>query len=379
MQTYFATTPKGVEPLLADELKALGASRIAPNRGGVYFDGTVATALRANLWLRVAMRVLMPVSGSLPAEDAARLYDSASSVRWDTWLSPRHTFAVEAHGKTPGLIHTHFTAQKIKDAIADQFRARQGSRPSVDRDQPDVRIVAHLQQGRVTLYLDLSGESLHRRGYRVLQTEAPLKEPIAAALLLWAGWDGSKPLADPMCGSGTFSIEAALLAQKRAPNAGRAFGVERWPVFTPSDAALLRQLRQEARGEPGRKVSIFASDISEEALRVTQVNAQAAGVDLSISLARRDVRQLAPLSPPGLVVMNPPYGERLGENSDLLTFYRELGAHLRTLGGHEIVVLSADKAHARALGMMPKRSLPVFNGPIECTANLFEVWNLARR
>lgn len=380
MLHYFATTPKGLEPILASELAELGAEEITPDRGGVHFAGSLAVGLRANLWLRTAMRVLTPITGPLPAATAQDLYDAASGVRWDTWITPRHTISIEAHGKTSGLIHTHFTGQRIKDAIADQLRARTGARPSVDGQNPDVLVVAHLHKERATLYLDLSGGSLHRRGYRAVQTEAPLKEPIAAALLLWSGWDGTTPLADPMCGSATFSIEAALIALRRGPNAERPLGIERWPSFSAADAKLLRGLRQEARGGAARPLPIYASDLSSRALQAAQANLHAAGLNRVVQLSQQDARQLAPLTPPGLVVMNPPYGERLGAKDEALAgLYRALGQQLKTLAGHKVTLLASDKALARSLGMMPQKTLPLFNGPIECAAYHYEIWDVPRR
>lgn len=377
---YFATTPKGLEPVLARELTALGAAEIKADRGGVHFSGDLALGLRANLWLRSAMRVLEVVAERLPAGDAAELYEAARALRWHERLGPKQTIAVEAHGKTRGLIHTHFTALKIKDAIVDEIRDAVGSRPSVDPREPDVRVMAHLRDERATLYLDLSGESLHRRGYRFVQTEAPLKEALAAGILLWAGWSGQKPLADPMCGSGTFSIEAALLALGRAPNLARRFGVERWPSFGAAEAKVLKELRAQARGAERAEVELLASDVSARSLDAARANAKAAGVYSSIRFAQRDVRQLAPLSPPGLIVMNPPYGERIGgEPPELLALYRELGAQLRTLGKHEAVILSGNPRLGRLLKMFPKEEIKVYNGPIECSLSRYEIWDLPRR
>jgi 23S rRNA (guanine2445-N2)-methyltransferase / 23S rRNA (guanine2069-N7)-methyltransferase len=376
---YFATTPKGLEPVLAAELAGLGASDIAPDRGGVSFSGDLAVALRANLELRSAMRVLESLTEGFPAGDARSLYEAARGVAWHERITPEATFAVEAHGKSAGLIHSHFTAQKVKDAVADEIRDEKGRRPSVDPKDPDVRIVAHIKDNRGALYLDLSGESLHRRGYRVQQTEAPLKESIAAALLLWAGYTGEKPLADPMCGSGTFAIEAALIAMGRGPNAFRRLGVERWPTFGDKERALLRSLREAARGKERPPAEIRASDIDESALNAARRNAAVAGVAKFIHFARADARQLGPLSPPGLVVFNPPYGERLGDDKTLVPLYREVGQRLRTLGNHEAVVLYGNKAFSKAVGMFPKAELKVFNGPIECAVSRYEIWDVPRR
>ena len=377
---YFATTPKGLEPILQQELNALGATNTLPARGGVHFEGDFALALRANLWLRSAMRILEPIAENLPAYDADDLYESAKKVRWHERLSTRSTIAVEAHGKNPNLIHTHFIALKVKDGIVDQLRTAFGSRPSVNPKNPDVQIIVHLDGDKVSFYFDLSGESLHRRGYRLAQTDAPLKESLAAALLLWAGYQGKTPLLDPMCGSGTFSIEAAFIAVGRAPNATRAFGVERWPTFSTKDQALLRDLRQVAIGKATAEVPIFASDNSPKAIQIAQKNARAAGVEELIEFSVQDVFETKPMSPPGLVVANPPYGERLGDTSpELLPFYKKLGEHWRSFGNHNIMLLAGTSQHERAIGMMPQKKLKVFNGAIECTASIYSVWELPNR
>jgi putative N6-adenine-specific DNA methylase len=377
---YFATTPKGIEPILQQELEQLGATDVTPSRGGVHFSGDLSLALRANLWLRSAMRILEPLAENIPSRDAEELYESARKIRWHERLTQRSTLAVEANGKNPNLTHTHFTALKVKDAIVDQLRSAYGSRPNINTYNPDVHVIVHIEQDKASIYVNLSGESLHRRGYRAAQTDAPLKESLAAALLLWAGYKGDVPLHDPMCGSGTFAIEAALIALGRAPNANRGFAFERWPSFSAQDAALLRDLRKQAQGNDTLPFPIFASDVSNRAVQIAQKNIRSFGLDRHIQCSTMDVLQTRPLSPAGLIASNPPYGERLGETAEeLLPFYKQLGEHWKTFGNHNILLLSGTNKQERAVGMFPQKKLKVFNGPIECTAALYNVWDISHR
>lgn len=224
----FATAARGTEDLLADELKELGARRIRQDRGGVRFMATLDEALMVALWSRIAMRVLYPL-GAFEARGAEGLYEAAASIPWEEHLTPEHTFAVDATLKDSEHSHSGFVALKVKDAIVDRMRDTKGARPDVNTRDPDIRVVAHLARETLSLSLDLCGEPLHRRGYRVRPTPAPLKETLAAAVLRAANYTGTEGLVDPMCGSGTLLIEAGLIARRRAPGLNRDFAVERWP------------------------------------------------------------------------------------------------------------------------------------------------------
>jgi 23S rRNA (guanine2445-N2)-methyltransferase / 23S rRNA (guanine2069-N7)-methyltransferase len=356
---FFATASAGTEDLLADELRMLGLR-------GVRFEGSTLDAVRTCLWSRIAMRVLLPLA-EFSATDGDALYAGAREVRWEEHLNEARTFAVEAVGRTEALGHTHFTALKVKDAVADTLRERRGLRPDVDARDPDVRIVAHLANGRASLALDLAGEPLFKRGWRVAQTEATLKETLAAAILRACGYDGTRPLIDPMCGSGTLAIEAALIAQNHAPGIHRTFGIERWVSFDATLRAELRQMREEARRAVRRGApSIIASDRDPEAVQATRVNVKRAG--LPIQVRQADARALTPLEPTGFVVVNPPWGKRLegGGRQRLKTFFWQLGQAWRGLHGHRIVVLAGGPEFESAFGVRPTQRRPLWNGPVRC-------------
>ncbi len=366
MAAFFATASAGTEDLLADELRALGLRGVRLGRGGVRFEGETVDGLRVCLWSRIAMRVLLPLA-EFPATDADALYAGAREIRWEDHLDETRTFAVEAVGRTEALGHTHFTALKIKDAVADALRERRGARPDVDARDPDVRIVAHLASGRVSLALDLAGEPLFKRGWRLAQTEATLKETLAAAILRACGYDGTRPLIDPMCGSGTLAIEATLIAQNHAPGVHRTFGIERWASFDERLRAELRRMREEARRGVRRGAPpVIARDRDPQAVQAARVNVRRAGLPIQVQQA--DARELAPLEPPGFVVINPPWGKRLegGGRQRLKTFFWQLGQAWRGLHGHRLVVLAGGPEFESAFGMRPTWRRPLWNGPLRC-------------
>jgi putative N6-adenine-specific DNA methylase len=347
----FATAAKGTEPALRDELRELRFRGVRAARGGVHFSGPLDEGMRACIELRTAVRVLTELA-AFDAPTGEALYEGAAGIDWAPYLSPAHTLAVRAACRSSALTHTQFIAQKTKDALVDQLRRRFGSRPSVDRDDPDVALFVHLVHDRATVYADLSGGALHRRGYRAQAVEAPLKETLAAAILRLAGWDRARPLIDPMCGSGTLALEAALWARDIAPglSAGRRFGFERWACHDPPAARR-------------------AADPA--AVEIARANARTAGVQ--IDARRRPLRDLAPTSPPGQVVVNPPYGERLEVPAEL---YGELAAALGRLGGHRAAILAGTPEIERAMrsARIPlERSLVVYNGPIECRLLSYEI------
>jgi putative N6-adenine-specific DNA methylase len=371
-RSWYATCPRGAEDALEQELKALGAKGVRPGQGGVRFTGERAVALRACLDLRTALRVLEPV-GEFPATTGDELYQGASRLDWADIVTPGQTFAVSATGRAEGLTHTHFVEQRIKDAVVDLLRERKGFRPSVDPRAPDVLIVAHLHAGECSISLDLAGDLLSNRGYRVRTVEAPLRESLAAAVILYSGWDGSTPARDPVCGSGTLAIEAALFAARRAPNLDRKLACERWPRTMQDDARTLAALRAELAAREVRPPPIFASDRDADAVDAARANARAARVPIEISQA--DAREIIPLNPPGYLFLNIPYGERLetGGRKQLKTFYHQLGASFRRLEGHQAAILSGNEDFESAFGVRPRgRKRTLWNGPLRCALHQYQ-------
>ncbi|HYH94761.1 THUMP domain-containing class I SAM-dependent RNA methyltransferase [Hyalangium sp.] len=366
----FATTARGTEDLLAEELLELGARRIRQDRGGVRFMASLDEALRVCLWSRIAMRVLYPL-GEFEAHGAEGLYEAAASVPWEEHLTPNHTFAVEATLRDSEHSHSGFVALKVKDALVDRMRGTLGSRPDVDTRSPDVSVVAHLARERLSLSLDLCGEPLHRRGYRVRPTPAPLKETLAAALLRAARYTGEEALVDPMCGSGTLLIEGGLIARRRAPGIGRSFAVERWPHLGARAKELLEDLRADARRNE-RKVAVplLGFDKDPEAVEAARRNVKAARLSEEIQIAEGDATKPLPLPKGGgLLITNPPYGERIGSGGQkgMKAFYFKLGENLRALNGWRVYLLSGNPAFESAFHARPLSRREVWNGPIACT------------
>lgn len=358
-RSWYATCPRGAEGALEGELRALGAKGVRPGQGGVRFTGERQIALRGCLELRTALRVLEPLA-EFPA---AQLYEGALALPWADLVSQGQTIAVAASGKAQGLNNTHFVEQRIKDAIVDTLRAKKGFRPDVDPRAPDVLVVAHLANEQCSLSLDLAGDLLSNRGYRVRTVEAPLREALAAAVVLDSGWDGASPFCDPMCGSGTIAIEAALIGAKRAPNLARRLACER----NPDDAKALQALREELKQREQPMPPIFASDRDKDAVEAAKANARAAGVKLQVE--QKDAREITPLDPPGQLVTNIPYGERLqaAGRKQMKTFYHQLGAALRRLERHRAAILSGNEDFESAFGVRPRGRKTVWNGPLKCT------------
>lgn len=382
MSTYFATCAKGLEYLLRDELVALGAADVHEALAGVHFSGDLETAYRACLGSRLASRILLPLTTFDAADDAA-LFAGVSAIDWREHMAVTSTLAVDAVCVQSHLQHSRFVALRVKDAIVDQFRARDGERPSVDPAQPDLRLNLHLKRDRATLSVDLAGVPLHRRGWRGATGDAPLKEDLAAAILLRSHWPdvyaGGGSLVDPMCGSATLLIEAALMAAGVAPGLHREyFGLLGWHGH---DASLWQRLRDEARarGDAGLRdlrPVFFGSDVDGAALAAAKRNAQAAGVAGFVQIARQDVAhvQAPPGDARGLVVCNPPYGERLGDRADLPALYRTLGQNLSTVFAHwRAAVITSDRELGHALGLHAEKHYKLFNGALECILLLFDL------
>jgi putative N6-adenine-specific DNA methylase len=371
--SYFATCARGLEPVLAEELAGLKASDVQPGRGGVAFAGGRALLYEANLWLRTAIRVLQPALKA-PVQTPDELYEAVWTIDWQQYLTPDHTLAVDCNVRDSAITHSQYAAQRTKDAICDQFLAKQGRRPSVDLQDPMLQLNLHLYRNEMTLSLDSSGDSLHKRGYRPIQTKAPLNEALAAGLVLLTGWDGSTPFADPMCGSGTLPIEASWIALRRPPGLTRKrFGFQGWLDF---DIELWTSIRDEARRGVHKELAapIVGSDLRRDAIALADRNARAAGVGHLLRFEVCDLRDFQPPPALGVIVCNPPYGERIGETKDLQGLYQLLGDVLKKrCQRYTAFVLSGNPVLEEEIGLKPASSVPLFNGRIPCRLLRFEV------
>jgi 23S rRNA G2445 N2-methylase RlmL len=377
---FFATAAKGTEGVLRKELVELGIPRVKATRGGVYFGSEragdtssvpLASALRASLYSRIAVRVLAR-QASFEARDAEALYAGVRAVPWERVLDARRTLAVDAHIRDSAVTSSVFAAQRAKDAIVDRLRDLCGARPDVERRDPDVSVVLHWIGDRATVLLDVAGGSLHASGYRSEAGAAPLRETLAAAVVRLSEWDGRTPLHDPLCGSGTLAIEAAQWACAIAPGLARArFGCERWACHDAGEQRVLAELREEARAcaRPASQAPpILASDDDERVLAIARRNAQRAGVQ--ITFARADARRLERAHERAFVLTNPPYGERLAATQ---SFHDELAAAFRRLHGHRVSALCGDRALPRAMRMRPAIEHGLWNGPLQCRLLAWDV------
>ncbi len=394
-QVFFATSLRNTEGLLLDELRSLGATDAAETRGGVAFTGALSLAYRVCLWSRVAGRVLLRLA-SFAAESPDDLYAAVHELPWEDHMSVTGTLAVEvtsAVSRGPfAQVNTHFVEQRVKDAVVDRFRAQTGSRPGVDLARPDIRISLHIAPAEAVVSLDLSGDSLHRRGYRMEGGEAPLKENLAAAVLLRAGWPAiaSKggALVDPMCGSGTLLVEGAFMAADIAPGLLREyFGFQGWKGFEPAEWADLIREAEERRAHGLKSLPpIVGFDIDDRAVGTARANARRAGLAGRIMLERRGLAALtgldrpagqghpAPVSVPGLLVTNPPYGKRLGDALELVETYETLGQKLKEhFSGWEAAIFTGNPDLGAHLGLRAHRVNVLFNGPLECKLLLFHI------
>ena len=380
LRDYFAPCTLGLEEVVAQEARGLGASDVEARRGGVAFRGERALGYAANLWLRSAVRVQEQVA-HFAASGKDELYAACREVEWEKWLDVDGTLAVDASVRDSAMTHSGFAALTVKDAVCDRFRAKTGRRPSVDVENPTLPIKLVLQRDRATLYLNLSGESLHKRGWRPIQVKSPLNEAIAAGLLLLSGWDHASPLVDPMCGSGTIAIEAACLAADRAPGLLRRFAFERFPDF---DSKTWSDLKHDAakRAKLSLPFVIEGADRHEGALSLAHRSVRAAQVEGLVKLTRAEAKEFVPsfTSPPSpnsqsfTVVVNPPWGERVGEGEELVQSWSDLGRFLHErCRGATAFVFCGDAGLPRLLGLKASRKWPVMAGPIECRLLRYEV------
>ena len=381
---FFVTCAKGMESILGSELSSMGIENPVEVKAGVKFSGSLAQGYRVCLHSRIANRVLL-VLRCIDAHDAEELYQGIKQICWSDHITSAHTMAVDflatqaKYARNQNIIHTHFGALKVKDAIVDQFREKEGARPSVDPVNPDVRINVYLEGDKAFVSIDLSGDSLHKRGYRSESAQAPLKENLAAALLMMAGWHEKQDynLIDPMCGSGTILIEAGLMAKNIAPGLLRTkFGFLHWCGHQKKQWQELIE-EAEAGIKRGRKnlPKIIGYDKDARALEVALSNIEKAGLTNVVSCAQQDLAQCEPVGERGIFITNPPYGERLGEIERLRGLYKQLGDVMKQrFKGWEGYIFTSSSELAKCIGLKSSRRFVLYNGALECRLLKFDLY-----
>ena len=366
-----AKTLHGLEDVLAEEIKAIGADDVETGRRMVSFSGDKSILYKANFFCRTALRILKPVS-EFKADDADAVYQEVKKIEWDKYLSTEKTFAVDAVVYSESFNHSKFVAYRTKDAIADYFNEKYEKRPSVRVNNPDVYINIHISHNDCTVSLDSSGESLHKRGYRVSQVDAPLNEVLAAGMILKTGWRGESDFLDPMCGSGTLLIEAAMIALNIAPGIFRKeYAFERWPDF---DRDLLDEIYNDESGEREFEFKCIGSDISPMAIEKATKNVHSASLSKYIELKVMPFQQYTEASHPGILVMNPPYGERISAN-DIFELYAMIGERLKhVFSGYNAWILSYKDECFDKIALRPKHRMSLMNGDLECEYRCYELF-----
>ncbi len=362
---FFAPCPRGLESVLATELMQLGADLVQPQHGGVQFKGNWSICYRANLESRIASRILWQIA-SQPYHSEDDIYNTARKLPWHEWFDPNLTIRVNLAAIKCPLRSLDFVTLKIKDAVCDKFREKTGKRPNIDTVQPDIRIHGFLDTKKFTCYLDTSGEALFKRGLRKTAGEAPLRENLAAGILHLAGWKPGTPLLDPMCGSGTFLLEAAQIALNIAPGLQRDFAFTKFKQF---DHVLWNQLRDLSIASqlPATPQPIYGSDLYGDALTDAKTNVSAAGLTDVINLKQANILEVSAPSTSGILVTNPPYGVRIGEQEMLTNFYPKLGDLLKkNFSGWNAYLFTADTALPKLIRLSASRRTPLFNGALEC-------------
>jgi putative N6-adenine-specific DNA methylase len=369
MEFFFATCPRGLELLLADELRQLNGQKIHAVGGGVQFAGDFFLCHRANLESRIASRILWQIA-TAPYRNEDDIFRAAYGLPWTRWFDSGSTIRVDISATKSPLTSLNFVTLKIKDAVCDKIRRLSGRRPDVDTREPDIPIQGHLTDRDFTLYLDTTGEPLFKRGQRMATGEAPLRENLAAGILRLAGWMPGTTLLDPMCGSGTILLEAAHMALEIAPGLGRRFAFEKFKNF---EARRWRELvqRTAARQKSKTPMAIYGSDLSGAVLKAARANLLACGLEKVVSLKKANVLEISAPAPEGIIVTNPPYGVRLGEQQALAEFYPKLGDVLKKqFSGWRVYLLSADMRLPKLIHLAASKRIPLYNGALEC--RLFE-------
>lgn len=368
-----AKTFKGLEPILAQELIDLGADDVQIERRAVSFSGNLEMLYRANFCLRTASRVLVPIAG-FRAKDADEVYAEVKKMDWSQLMTSSTTFSIDATVYSETFRHSKYVTYRVKDAIADYWMERENKRPNVRLENADLLLNVHIAGEQVTLSLDSSGESLHKRGYRVATTTAPINEALAAGLLLMAGWKGETDFYDMMCGSGTLLIEAALIAQNIAPGVFRkGFAFEKWRDF---DAELFEQIYNDDSRERAFTHKIYGSDAGYYAVQAALKNVQSAGQSRFVEVKQIRIQEIKrDEQTPALVMMNPPYGERLAQDKDVLRLYQDMGSVLKhQFNGSTAWVVSSNEDALKCIGLKPSKKVRVMNGELDCLFNQYELF-----
>ena len=370
MNQYFATCPRGLEALLANEIKAAGAKDIKPTDGGIGFAGELGVCYAANLHSRIATRILMQVGrGNYTTEDD--LYQAAYKLNWPNWFDVKHDFMVKVTGVKCPLKSLEFATLRIKDAVCDKFRQVVDSRPYIDTKTPAVRIHAYLTADSYVYYVDTSGDALYQRGNRKASIEAPLRENLAAGILQLSGWQAGQALLDPMCGSGTFLLEAAMIALNIAPGINRGFGFEKLKNFEFDTWKKIKNVALK-NVKPTTFQKLYGSDSDLRAVRVAKQNLSEAGLLEAVQLSQVNIIEVIPPADNGVLVANPPYGVRIGEDEELALLYPKMGEALkRKFAGWNTYFLTNDLRLPKLMRLTPSKRTPLFNGPLEC--RLFEI------
>lgn len=372
--SYTATTLAGLEEVLARELTEIGADEVQMGRRSVYFSGDLKMLYKANYCLRTALRILLPVD-SYKIFSADDLYQRGKNFKWEELFGCDQTFAIQSTVFSDLFNNSMFASLKLKDAIVDRFRYKFGERPSVDSKNPDILINLHISNNYCTISLDSTGESLHKRGYRVGQNEAPMSEVLAAGLLQLSDWDRNSELIDPMCGSGTIAIEAAMLANGIYPGRIRKnFAFRNWRNFNPE---WFKQLEQEVEPAGINPVKISASDISRRNIDIAYKNAEAAGVLSFIDFKITDFKALEPTSEKPFLLFNPPYGERMSPND--ANFYTMIGDRLKQFYANASVWIISTPQCLKSIGLRPSRKIPILNGSLECSFRKYELYQGSKK
>lgn len=373
MPDFFATCPRGLEKLLSDELASFGATAVKATDGGVGFSGDWPACYRVNLQSRLASRILWRVQAPTPYRNEQDVYQAAYDLPWTRWFDVKHTILVKVTAIRSPLTSLEFITLKIKDAVCDKFRAEKKERPSVAKLEPDMRIHAFFEGDKFTLYLDTSGEALYKRGVRTHTNIAPLRENLAAGILKMTGWQPGIPLLDPMCGSGTFLIEAAQMALNIAPGSERWFAFEHMKNFEPATWDAIYQ--EAAAAElPKMPLPIYGSDVSSTVLLAARANLAAAGLEEVVTLKQINLLDVTPSAPTGVLVANPPYAIRIGEQEEMAQLYPRIGDLLKQkFGGWRACFLSADMRLAKLIRLSVSRRIPLYNGALDCRLFVYDM------